>query len=237
MIKSKQLNWILSGNIRIANTNVTGGSQNITAALTTALSTAGRKGVAVPVQVSADEDSVGVITTGTNNLVQVQSNATKMKYTDTNGNEVYGRLTEAAGVYTVTFFTSVNGTETAYSFGSANAIDIDFNYRYDAARLPADYAIAIPTKIISQDPKVSGAGTFSLELLTVTATNTLAALAKTPSVPATVRLYVNGQIITSLGGASAKFSISGKTITWNATNAGYSLTTDDNVIAAYSSFE
>ena len=42
--------------------------------------------------------------------------------------------------------------------------------------------------------------------------------------------WCNGK---AFGGGAAAFSVSGTTITWSASNAGYSLQTTDNVIAFY----
>lgn len=45
---------------------------------------------------------------------------------DGNNNEVYGKLSYATGTYTVTFYSDVSGTETAYSFASATDIDLSY---------------------------------------------------------------------------------------------------------------
>jgi len=64
----------------------------------------------------------GVVTTGAYNRV-IMRQATGAEagdaFTDALGNEVYGRLTEAAGVWTISFFTDVSGVETAYTFASS----------------------------------------------------------------------------------------------------------------------
>lgn len=61
----------------------------------------------------------GVVTTGAYNKVLIRQ-ATGAEagdvFTDTLGNEVYGRLTEAAGVWTVSFYVDVSGVQTAYTF-------------------------------------------------------------------------------------------------------------------------
>jgi hypothetical protein len=57
---------------------------------------------------------------------------------DGNGNEVYARLTQNAGNYVVSFYSDVNGTETAYTFGSSTAIDLAFVWTsMDFMKLPA----------------------------------------------------------------------------------------------------
>jgi len=41
---------------------------------------------------------------------------------DGSGDQVYGRVTESVGVWTLTYYTNVSGTETPYSFGSATDV-------------------------------------------------------------------------------------------------------------------
>lgn len=235
MIKQKQVFWVAGASVRASNVAASGASTNVTSAITTALSTAGKAGVSVPVQVSADEDSVGVVTASTLNLVAIQNNTSKDKIKDSAGNEVYGRLTQSAGVYTLTYYTLVNGTETAFNL-PAQSIDIDFSYRFDFARLPSDFAIALGGRVVNNDPRGSGASTFT-ELLTVTGTNAISALTKTPSATANILLIVNDAVYTTLGGGSARFSVSGKVITWSAANAGFNVDTTDFVVAQYTTLE
>lgn len=62
----------------------------------------------------------GVITTAPNNRVIVQDKETEDNIEDAEGQKVYGRITEAAGVWTLSFFTNEAGTETAHSLASQN---------------------------------------------------------------------------------------------------------------------
>ena len=73
-------------------------------------------------------------------------------YTDGSGNVVYGRLTEASGVWTLSYYVLISGTETAYSFGSAS--DVRYYYQQlfsrivdapvysDLSNIPSDNATA-----------------------------------------------------------------------------------------------
>lgn len=70
------------------------------------------------------------------------------------------------------------------------------------------------------------------EALTVTSVNTLSALSNS-AVGTLFMLIVNGVVYTTAGGAPP-VSVSGTAVTWNATNAGFSLATTDKVIAIYS---
>jgi hypothetical protein len=234
MIKTKQISWIVAAGVRVSGISANGASSNVTSALTTALASAGRGATQVPLQPSVSE-GLGLITTSPLNIVQISLASTGEKIA-ANNNEVYGRVTESGGIYTLTYFTSVNGTETAYSFPSATVIDCDFNYRFDFARLPTDFAISV-SRVIANDPKASLIGTSITELLNVSAVNTISSLTKTPNVPDNVSLIVNDALYTPLGGASARFTISGKAITWSNVNAGFNLEPGDFVIAKYTTNE
>lgn len=237
LASARQIDKIQGAYVRIAGQAVTlsATSTAITTALTTALSTAGAGGAAVVVQPSTGE-GVGVVTTGANNRVEIFNSVSGAKFTVA-GEEVYGRLTEAAGVYTLTYFIRpTGGTETAAPFPVATTVSLEFVYRFTFGLLPVDAGVSIGTRNVEQDPAASAAGseTFS-ELLTVTATNTVSALTKTPAPGTTMELYVNGLMYSPLGG-TPDFTISGTTITWSAANAGFSILTGDRVIASYSSF-
>lgn len=228
-IKAKQVVKVVSSGVGCLNVSVTGSSFTATTAITTALSTAGAGGVSVPLQVSSDEFTMGVVATAPNNRVEVNDATSKNKFEDLQGNEVYGRLTQATSVYTLSFFTLVAGVETAYTFASATTIDFFFLYRFDFNRLPADFAFAVSIREIAQDPR-SGGGVPLSEQLTVTGTNTVSALTKTPTSVTTLKLFVNGEGYSSQNGS---FTLSGKTVTWVAGSAGISLDTTDYVVAMY----
>lgn len=237
-IPSKQVIKVLAAPVRIAGFSANGGSTVATAALTTALSTAGENGVSVPVQASAS-NGLGVITTGASNRCELYAATSKNKLLAGNGEEVYARLTEAAGVYTLTYYTLADtGVETAYSFAGATSIDVEFSYRFDFARLPSDAIIAIGTRNIAQDPG-NEAGRQYRERLTVTGTNAINALTKAPVDAGSVVLFVNGVSYDSFGGAAAAFAVntSTKALTWSAANAGFSIETTDRVVAQYLSNE
>lgn len=219
-----QLNWLQDARIGLLTFSANGGSSNVTAALTTALSTAGDEGVSMPLQV-ASATTVGLITSTPNNLCRLVRSSNRLPIADSNGNEVYGRLTQNAGVYTLTYFTLVGGTETAYSFGVATNIDFYPVYRFDAARLPKDAGVALSARLIQDDPLVVAGGGTTLGTpvqLNVTASNTVSDLPTAPTAANRVFLYVNGKAEFATG-ASPSFSHAGVAITWNAANAQYSL--------------
>jgi hypothetical protein len=233
LIQSKQVSKVLGGWLSISAFAATAATSNtVTTPLTTAASTAGNDGAggttSVPVQISTASNVVGFLTTGANNKVEIWSSTTKKKLADSLGNEVYGRLTEAAGVYTLSYYTLVAGTETAFTMTAGN-IDADFPYRYSFLNYPADQAIGYGlTRNVSQDSGALGA---TIETLTPTALNTLPALSATPKSGSILKLYVNGQMVDSAAGSGLTYS--GTAVTWTAATVGFSVTTTDRVIAEY----
>lgn len=80
------------------------------------------------------------------------------------------------------------------------------------------------------------AGSFAMDALSVSGTNSFSALAHTPayqtgSTPGLFMLIVNGQVLVPAG-ASPPFSVSGTAITWLSTT--YNVTSYDTVVAIYS---
>lgn len=237
LIKRKQIEATLDGYVRITSISATGTSTNISTTLSTALATAGRNGVSVPVQVSSGTEVMGVVTA---KRVEIFNGTTNLKFSDgsLNGNdEVYGKITESAGVYTLSYFTSEAGIETAYSMPTSTSIIAEFPYRYDFARLPPDFALSIIQRNGSDDPKGGSSVNCQTEILAVTGSNTIANLTKTPNLTSNVSLFVNGIDYDSLGGAGASFSVASKTITWSTVNAGFSVEVGDRVVANYTTLE
>lgn len=233
-IPAKQIEKILAAFVRVSAFTANGTSDTVTTPITSALSTAGNGGASVPLQVSSGVTVVGVVTASGKNLVALYDATTKLKLTDGSDNEVYARLTESGGAYTLTYYSLVAGTETSYSFASDTSIDFEFIYRFDFDRLPSDAIATTQQRNVSDDPASGGASTAQMiEVIACTSTNTLDDLSETPTATTSVILYVNGVAINAFGGGSAAFSISGVAITWSASNAGFALATTDKVLAVY----
>ncbi len=148
--KAKQIRQVLSAFVAVNGFSATGTEDVATPEITTALSSAGRGNIAVPLQVSAGPDGSGVVTSG-NNRVLIYDATTKDKLVNSNDNEVFGRITEAAGVYTISYFTLESGVETAHDIGTVD-IDYQFAYRYEFKDLPADALILVPQRNVADDP-------------------------------------------------------------------------------------
>lgn len=68
----------------------------------------------------------GVITSNPDNRVEIVGKDDFREIEDTSGRRVYGRLTEAAATWTLTYYVNIAGTETAHSLSSQ---DIRYLYR------------------------------------------------------------------------------------------------------------
>jgi hypothetical protein len=234
-VPAKQSIKFMSAPVRMNGISVSGSSADISTAIATALSTAGDGGVSVPTQVLGGTNKIGVLTTAPSNRCKIYAALSDGEIV-ANDERVYGRLTESGGVYTIAFYRFTNaGVETAYSFASATNIDIEFNYRFDWHRLPADAIIAIESRDIAQDSSGSGQKVFR-ERLTIATQNVIPDLTKTPDQNYNVTFIINGLVYSSIGG-SAPFSISGKTATWSVANAGFNLDTTDRIDASYTTLE
>lgn len=234
LLQRKQLDWINAGWVGISAFEASGGSTLATADITSALLSAGRAGTPVPLQVSVGEGQ-GVITSGNNNRIEIFDATTQSRLVDVNGDEVYGRITEAAGAYTLTYYVLDAGVETAHTVNPATDIDFYFPYRFSADKYPVDAAITLPMKSGSN----AGAGTTNPEFseqLAVTAVDTVASLTKLPIALSAIKLSVNGQLFSSVE-TNPAFTVAGNAVSWSSANAGFALAVADRVVAYYSSDE
>ena len=229
LLQAKQIEKYLMGTMAISSFSATGISDVVTTQVTAA---AGSD--SVPVQVGS-ATTEGFITTGANNKALIFDSTTKEAIDDGSGNEIYGRLTEAAGVYTLTYFSIQSGTETSVDISKVT-LDLTINYNYSFKNLPNDVYVRIKATFVGEDPDKAAGRSIRNEKLTVTGTNTFAAptLAYTP-IANSVAIAVNGKVETE--GASEAFTRSGKDLTWDATDAKYTLATTDDVVAHYNTLE
>lgn len=84
----------------------------------------------------------------------------------------------------------------------------------------------IPAKQIANLPRLAR------EPLTIATANTIPPLTFTPANAASVKLFINGVQYGAIG-ANAPLSLSGKTLTWSAANAGFTLDSNDRVQTEY----
>jgi hypothetical protein len=237
-MRAKQIiDRFIAAPLAITGFSASGSSNAVTTPITTLLNTAGNGGVSVPLQPSVSS-GLGVITTGAANRIKL-FDGTSGDQLQSSSLNVYGKLTEASGVYTLSYFTTSDaGIESAFTFGSTTSINFSFFYRFDFARFPVDALVNVLSADLLSDLVSSGSSATNFaEQLTVTATNTIAALTKTPVSASILNMFVNEAAYDTFGGASAAVSVnlSTKAITWNpsAPNTGFSIETTDRVIARY----
>lgn len=67
-----------------------------------------------------NDTTAGVITTAPYNKVEIRDLSLETYIEDSNGQRVYGRITESSGTWTLTYYTNEAGVETAHSLTSTN---------------------------------------------------------------------------------------------------------------------
>lgn len=226
----EQLFYILNARVGVSGFTTAGGtSDTITAALTSALSTASRSGGSVPLQIGSSAQE-GVETATGKNLTPIYDQA-QHRYVDANGNDVYGKLTFGGSNWTLSYFSAPNGTEAAFTMPATAQIGFEFDYCFNLVDLPRSAISATTDRRIAPDPAQTGMR-LGQETLAVTATNTLAA-ASNAQTGAVAYLVVNGFVYRATG-TTPPCTVSGKTWTWSQANAQFSLQPGDDVLAVYS---
>lgn len=231
LVQPKQIFKILAACVRVNGfTTSVGTSDIVTTEITTVLGSAGAGGASVPLQVSPNDTSLGVVTTSPNNRIELWDTTSRLKVQDGNGNEVYGRITEAAAVYTLSYYSVVSGVETAFSMDGRD-IDFTVNYRFDFWRYPGDAGTIIGCRNVNDDPLGGLNGRCVCEELPVTATNDITDLSYTPADTGCVEFHVNH--LGYLNGGSGPFSVTGKAVAWNPATGQYDINTTDCVYVCY----
>ena len=230
-VQAQQINRLLASPISVSGVSVVGSSVVVTSDITTACNTAGNGGVSVPFQVSTSSSVMGVITSGNNNKCMVYNYTNASNIQDASGNEVYGRLTQTSNIYTISFYSLINGTETAYNFVSTTLITYVFRYIFDFYRIPYDALISFQQ--FNLDQAVASVPNKHRDNLVITTLNTVPNLSAPPI--AGVDFFING-VCHSTVASSPAFSVSGQIVTFNSSNASQSLSVGTELIANYESF-
>lgn len=233
-VQAKQIEKALTGVVGVGNLNIPNlNIMDVTPSIVSVLATAGEhKGLptSVPVTTATASNVVGIWITAPWNKVEIYDSLTLQKIDDDAGNEVYGRITEpSVGQYDLSFFSLMAGVEVAYTMNQN--VDFEFAYNFDFRTFPS-YAVAgLKTKRVYDDIN-NGMGRKVIELIPVTALNTLGNLTFTPTAVVTI-LNVNGVEEFEEGVGVGSFSRAGLALTWDSLMAGYDLETDDTVWAKY----
>ncbi len=112
----------------VENFNASGSNTDVTTAISKACSTA-----KLPLQLSRAADEPGVMIT---TPVSLCNSINQERIIDNNGNQVYGRLRESDGKYTLSYFTeSKENKEILYSFKENTQINFKFQCRSVSIKL------------------------------------------------------------------------------------------------------
>jgi hypothetical protein len=211
-MKKKLIEAYQAAPIRIGGLSASGTSVNVTTVLGTALGAAGDGGVSVPVQPLSGANKIGILTSGANHC-SIFTSVSNERILSAAGDIVFGRMTEATGVFTLGFFTVPDsGVETAYTLPSTS-IAFFFNYMYDIARFPSTAFVQIANSE-AQVPLIVGgtvAPTLFREALPITATNVITALTNTPINASAITIFYENLAYSAIAGGG--FTLTGKTLT------------------------
>ncbi|QGM46114.1 hypothetical protein [Methylocystis heyeri] len=240
-IQSKQIDKTLLAAVGIAGFNTSAAnSDNISAALGTALATAGFAGGAVPLQAGAAPTAVSQkgtegVEVGADNIVPVFLNGpSRVRATDRLGNDIYGKVTKVGAVYTLSYFSAPGGVEAAYTWAAATAVDLEIPYWFYFADIPADALMAITERHVNPAGGVT-ATPFS-EALAVTALNTVASLTNTPRAGYPLWFTVNGVVVENGNGLSVTPPANAVTVDATATGLNYNIQSGVDVVYAHYSY-
>ncbi len=175
---------------------------------------------------SGGSTSAGVVVTAPYNKVVVRATTSVDPIEDGSGNQVYARITESSGVWTLSYFVDISGTETAYNFSSTNiswwyqelfnplaptapVYDESFVYPSDNAREDVPDATSSTRGLISAGAQsIGGDKTFVDDVIlndTVSTNRLDVATSATINALSTAKSFINftGSTATQLNGATA----------------------------------
>lgn len=188
-------------------------------------------------RVSGGSDSnIGVYTQAPQNKVYLREKAGGKAIADgtAQNNQVYARLTELAGVWTLSFFTAPNGVETAFNFTGHADLGKEFDYRWCET---IQLANAMPTAVVDVGESIDEILATSpavhnhiQETIPVAANGQkVFTLSQTPKDDNDVVLTVNG--LRYNNGAGKDFTVAGTILTW--TDQSFAMETTDSVVVDY----
>ena len=226
---SKTIEKLMASYVYLSGVSIASSTSDITSALSTALGSASTSGGGVPVQNSDEANGVDGVLMDTLRLPVVDGTSLEPMTDDTTNNEIFGRLSESSGAYTLDLRTLTDAGVEQDAVIADGTVTCGIPYVFKFVDYPADSAIRFSAYQVGQDSAASGGRIFK-ELVSVTATDTLASLSNTPFDLTLVSCNVDGHLEDVAGGA---FSVSGSAITWIPAAAEYSLETSDKVIVGY----
>lgn len=139
--QKKQINNNKIANMIVTSFAATGNNDIVTPELVTA--TAVDNVTVIPS--TGVESSLGFLVTTPDNKLKIIDSTSKSLVGDLNSNEIFGRLTEAAGVYTLTYFSIQSGIETAVSI--TRTVDFFPCYNYALKDFPFNAGVRLVNSI------------------------------------------------------------------------------------------
>lgn len=178
-----------------------------------------------------NDTTAGVFTTNPTNRTTVVRRDNGRAVEKADGTRIFGRITFAATVFTLTLYISDGaGAETAYvpvAGDGLNNIAVDIIYGETVpweSRNPTDAVNALDgLDDVSIDPN---SHVQQIDPFTPTAAQTAFALTQTPKV-GSVLMFINGQ----MQRPTTDYTVAGSSLTYTAVD--YALATTDNVLIAY----
>ena len=180
---------------------------------------------------SGNDTAAGVFTTNPTNRTTIIRRDNGRAVEKADGTRIFGRITFAATVFTLTLFISDGaGAETAYvpvAGDNLNNVAIDIIYGETVpweSRNPTDAVNALDgLDDVSIDPN---SHVQQIDAFTPTAAQTAFALTQTPKA-GSVLMFINGQAQKP----TTDYTVAGSSLTYTAVD--YALATTDNVLIAY----
>lgn len=155
IFQKKQINNNKVGQMIVSNFVASGSSDDITAALATAASNDNVDVIAS----NGDGDSLGFLVTNPLNKVKLIDAVTKTLIGDDSLDEIYGRITESAGIYTISYYSLVGGVEAPASVN--RNIDLFPEYNFAFKDFPYDSNLRIFDRINNITPATISSASFT----------------------------------------------------------------------------
>lgn len=241
MLRSKQVTKYLQGRIIIESVTFSGNTLDVTASLTSALVGAASDGGDLTLQVYTSS-RMGFVTDTPINLSPIRDSSTALPLADDDGNEIYGRLTYSSDVYTITLYSDIDGTETAYTPSEDMTVDVVTPYQFDLGDFPSDSLIVMDARYPVSDPVVVASGEstgisgITREAVTIASTNTIPSVSNDIDTEQFFAVVVNGITYSSID-LTSFISVDESdltTIVWDDTATGsFDITSTDSVFVEY----
>jgi len=182
-----------------------------------------------------NDTTAGTYTSPPQNKAYLRLKSTGKALEDDSQRQVFGRLTEAGSVWTLSFFVLIAGSETAFDFTGHTEVGNDFEYTYFES---IQIGNSLPTSIVNLFENIDEINASSplshqhlIEVKTIVSQNTIPNLAQVPKDVNDVKIAVNEMLYV----AGTHLTVVGQVVTWDfdSGSGGFDIETTDEVIAVY----